>query len=106
MNQMGAMDDERAAYITRNIDLAFRMIREIFDDPSILEGLPARATVFVAPPDDPDYANHQVERAQRFAAEGSRAMVWRLGAKDGESRAIPLFDTTRDPEAPSASDAA
>lgn len=97
MNEHPEIDAEQAACITRNNHLAFAMLRELIENPALIEQLPNKATVFVAPPDDPEHAAHQMKnRARTFAENGYRSVVWRLGADD-DPRAIPVSATTHDP---------
>ncbi len=90
MTEPMEIDEATAAFISRNIELAFAMTRELLDNPALIEQVPDKATVFVAPPDAPDYARRQMERARTFAGNGYRSVVWRLGADDDEPRAIPV----------------
>lgn len=106
MTEPCEIDETAAAFITRNIHLAFAMTRELFDNPALIGQLPDKATVFVAPPDDPEFAAQQMKRAQNFAECGSRSVVWRLGADDDEPRAIPVSGTTHDSAKMTGADAA
>lgn len=81
-------DDARAAQIERNIELAFQFAKELVEDPTRMEQLPAEATVFVAPPDDPGFNEEQLGRAMRAAKTNKQVYLWRLGAPTGERAAF------------------
>ncbi len=106
MTEFREIDEVTAAFISRNIELAFAMTKELLDNPALIEQVPDKATVFVAPPDDPDFARRQMERARTFAADGCRSVVWRLGADDDEPRAIPVAGTPADAPKGTGADAA
>lgn len=81
------IDEARAATITKNIDLAFRSIAEMLDDPSKIEQVPDGATLFVAPEDNPALERNQTQRALEMAAAGQTSYLWRLGRPPGERSA-------------------
>jgi len=56
-----------AAQTTANIRLAGRFLREIVDDPAILDTLPDDATVVLLPEGDPDLAGANLNLALRLA---------------------------------------
>ncbi|HEU5430632.1 MAG TPA: hypothetical protein VFU81_03165, partial [Thermomicrobiales bacterium] len=87
MSDREAMDDERAAFIDANIDLAFRFLEELFDEPARIEQVPSGSTVYVVPPDAPAVWRGQTARALRAAESGKAAYLWRLGVPAGERAA-------------------
>jgi hypothetical protein len=88
MTQHDDIDEERAALIDRNIELAFALAHEIVEQPARLDELPSGAMVFVVPPDDPAFAEAQTNRALRAARTGNEAYLWRLDAPAGERAAF------------------
>ncbi len=70
------MSDEADARITENIGRAARFLGEVFDDPSILDDIPAGAHLLIAD----GAANEQalVAVAARMTAAGKLATVYRL----------------------------
>lgn len=74
--------DERAERIGQNIDLAFRFLDEVLDDPSRLDALPDEATVVFVPGDDPGLAAANLATAERLVADQTRAEVWLVDIPD------------------------
>jgi hypothetical protein len=83
MTEQDDIDAATAELITRNIDLAFRMLGEMVDDAGKIGQVPDGATVFVAPPDDPEVEHVQLQRAMEAAASGKAAYLWRLAVPAG-----------------------
>ena len=78
------IDDAKAARIGKNIDLAFRFLDEVIDDPARLAELPDGATVAPLPPDDPELARETVDKVARWSEGGRDVRLYRIGAPPGE----------------------
>ncbi|MGH2534734.1 MAG: DUF5647 family protein [Thermomicrobiales bacterium] len=55
---------------TKNIDLAFQMIEEAIERPSLLDDIPDGATVVVMPSDDPELPQQNLSLPMRLAEAG------------------------------------
>jgi hypothetical protein len=88
------MTDTPDARITKNIDLAFRFLEEVIEEPARADTLPERATLFLLPPDDPGFNQEQMVLAQMAATTGKETFIWRLGAPKGEQPAVPVRSIT------------
>ena len=62
--------DVKQQYADANLDLLARFMEMIFEDPSILDEIPAQATLSLLPDDDPELAATNRRGAERFAREG------------------------------------
>lgn len=69
-------DDETDARITENIGRAARFLDEVFDDPSLLDDIPAGAYVLIA--DSVADEVTMADAAARMTAAGKPATVYRL----------------------------
>ena len=78
------IDDAKTARIGKNIDLAFRFLDEVIDDPSRLAEIPDGATVVALPPDDPELARENVGKAARLSKGGRVVRLYRVGAPPDE----------------------
>lgn len=71
------MSDEAAARITENMGRAARFLGEEFDDPRLLDAIPAGAYVLIADSVADEAALADI--AARMMAAGKPATVYRLG---------------------------
>lgn len=64
------VDVKKQAYADANLDLFARFMELVFDDPSILDEIPAQATLFLLPEDDPELAAVNRRGADQLARKG------------------------------------
>jgi hypothetical protein len=64
------VDVDKQARIEANLDLFARFMEMVFDDPSIVDDIPAQATLFLLPEDDPTLAAEIQRSADRLAQKG------------------------------------
>lgn len=87
------IDAARAALIEKNIDLAFRFLKELIDDPEKIGQVPSGSTVYVMSRGEPEFNRIQMARAQRAAESGRLAHLWQLDAPPGERSALEVRTT-------------
>ncbi|MDQ3655485.1 MAG: hypothetical protein M3457_10440 [Chloroflexota bacterium] len=78
--------DETDARITENIGRAARFLDEVFDDPSILDGIPAGAHILIADSETNEVTKADV--AARMTAAGKPAEVYRLSGTRPTRRTV------------------
>ena len=64
------VDVTKQALIEANLDLAARFMEMVFEDPSILEEIPAGATLFFLPEENPALAAEIQRSADQVAQKG------------------------------------
>lgn len=74
-----AMTEDEWALTSANLALAARFIDEYLDDPDRFGDIPDGAAVVMLPPDDPVVATANLAIADRFAADGRRVVLARIG---------------------------
>lgn len=66
--------------IAKRLALTFQFMREVIADPTRLDDIPASgAVVIVVPADDPEFAAHEREFAERLSADGRQVIVKEVG---------------------------
>jgi hypothetical protein len=90
MSEHDEITDLVTEHIGKNIDLAFRLMQEIIDNPALAAEIPNGATLVMLPPDDPDLARANIELAERLAREGRDVYLQRVGGPPGR-RATSKF---------------
>ncbi len=78
------LSDETATMIDANLELSRRFFAAAFDDPSLLDDLPADATVVLIPFDDPGLARANMVAAEREASLGKRVVLRIVGLPSTE----------------------
>ncbi|MDP9364860.1 MAG: hypothetical protein M3Q10_11670 [Chloroflexota bacterium] len=80
----GRIGEVQATRIGKNIDLAFRFLDEVLDDPARLAEIPDGSTLAILPPDDPELAAENTDKAIRLDRAGKNVRLYALGRPPGE----------------------
>jgi hypothetical protein len=59
----------------KNIALAFRFMRDVVDDPSLLDQIPNNATIVFLPEDDPEQVEANLQLAINSARSGKNVYL-------------------------------
>jgi hypothetical protein len=95
---------KRTDHIAHNIDLAFRFLSEVADDPAILEQIDSCKALVLLPPDDPPQpeltvANTQL--ARRLAEAGHEVIMWAVESPSAKGPRVlgrwPILPNSSDP---------
>lgn len=69
------VDVDKQTYADANLDLLARFMEMIFEDTSILDEIPANATLFLLPEDDPEMAAINRRGAELLTRKGRPVYV-------------------------------